>query len=517
MIEKRFDLILDIKHPVHPNRITVVQRDNLTSMINVMVVDGSDPFLLGGYTVELAIKKPDNHLWVKEADEIVENEAKFVLDEQALAVSGMAEADIRVLEDEKVLTACPLEIYIRRSVINNSSIGSTDQYKALDVLVKKANELKPQLESAQAELTRVAETVMADATRTGQELLKSIEEAQTSLDDANKNLDQNLAEASRLTTELEQNIASWNELRDLKTELEALNKRVTDGIQNLETAVSNAQNAKKDAEAALETMRRENQELIENAAQKVTPQIDPDTGNWKVNGVDQGVHAEGPQGPVGPANQLTVGTVQHGLEAEVEITGDSPNQVINFTLPQGKGLNIKNILATPGELPEDAEVGDAYLVEDNIYIKTSSGWSDPLPFRGPPGPAGRDGKDGINGKDGETGPQGIPGEKGDPGADGHSPVVDINAAGNWTVDGEDKGIKAQGPPGPAGTNGNDGAPGKTPVKGTDYFTPDDIQAFKEEFFSAYVTGEIVDNPNKINNAKYMFDFVTAMNAQLQRL
>lgn len=50
---------------------------------------------------------------------------------------------------------------------------------------------------------------------------------------------------------------------------------------------------------------------------------------------------EGPQGPdgiagePGPANTLTVGTVEKGLETKFEITGEAPNQVVNVTLQQG--------------------------------------------------------------------------------------------------------------------------------------------------------------------------------------
>ncbi len=47
---------------------------------------------------------------------------------------------------------------------------------------------------------------------------------------------------------------------------------------------------------------------------------------------------QGEQGEIGPPNILTVGTVQTVLPTEpaaVEITGTSPEQVINFEIPQG--------------------------------------------------------------------------------------------------------------------------------------------------------------------------------------
>jgi len=41
-------------------------------------------------------------------------------------------------------------------------------------------------------------------------------------------------------------------------------------------------------------------------------------------------------GPPGPANSLTVGTVTSGTVPEVTLTGVSPDQVINFTIPDGQ-------------------------------------------------------------------------------------------------------------------------------------------------------------------------------------
>lgn len=68
--------------------------------------------------------------------------------------------------------------------------------------------------------------------------------------------------------------------------------------------------------------------------------------------------ATGATGATGPANTLTVGTVtttDPGEDAEVTITGSSPNQTINFVLPQGlqgpQGIqgpagNLENLSAT---------------------------------------------------------------------------------------------------------------------------------------------------------------------------
>lgn len=57
-----------------------------------------------------------------------------------------------------------------------------------------------------------------------------------------------------------------------------------------------------------------------------------DTGPQGEKG-DQG--DTGPQGPAGPSNVLSIGTVVRGDDAEASITGTSPNQILNLTLPKG--------------------------------------------------------------------------------------------------------------------------------------------------------------------------------------
>jgi hypothetical protein len=78
-----------------------------------------------------------------------------------------------------------------------------------------------------------------------------------------------------------------------------------------------------------------------------------DGTQWKELGVT---------GPAGPSNELTIGTVETGEfgdPAEVTISGDSPEQVLNFVLPPGQQgpattLTVGTVTASaPGE---DAEV-----------------------------------------------------------------------------------------------------------------------------------------------------------------
>lgn len=106
-------------------------------------------------------------------------------------------------------------------------------------------------------------------------------------------------------------------------------------------------------------------------------------GTINVNGVDvpsarvvtvQLPGAPGPQGELGPANTLTIGTVTRGVNASATITGMAPQQVLSLVLPQGD-RGIQGIQGPKGD-------------------------------QGIPGPQGVQGVQGIQGPQGTTGTAG---------------------------------------------------------------------------------------------------------------
>ena len=91
--------------------------------------------------------------------------------------------------------------------------------------------------------------------------------------------------------------------------------------------------------------------------------------------------ATGPQGPAGPANVLTIGSVTSGEVASATITGEAPNQTLNFVLEKGdKGdtgsnftiLGYFDTLAALQAAVPSPEAGAAYGVGTaapyDIYI-----------------------------------------------------------------------------------------------------------------------------------------------------
>ncbi len=116
------------------------------------------------------------------------------------------------------------------------------------------------------------------------------------------------------------------------------------------------------------------------------------------------------------------------------------------TGPMGKSLTILGSFSNYEELIKShptANVGDAYIVGDNLYVWTNDDkiWLDVGPIKGPQGeigptgPQGIQGLQGVPGKQGIPGPQGIQGEKGLPGPQG-TPGTSVTILGSYPTYGE---------------------------------------------------------------------------------
>jgi Collagen triple helix repeat (20 copies) len=98
--------------------------------------------------------------------------------------------------------------------------------------------------------------------------------------------------------------------------------------------------------------------------------------------------AAGPAGPAGPQGPA-------GPKGDTGAKGDV-----------GEGLRIAGSLGDVTELPDSAEVGDAYLIAGDLHVWDGSAWADAGPVRGPEGPKGDKGDTGNTGPQGPKGPAG---------------------------------------------------------------------------------------------------------------
>jgi hypothetical protein len=151
------------------------------------------------------------------------------------------------------------------------------------------------------------------------------------------------------------------------------------------------------------------------------------------------VQVPGAPGPAGPSANLSIGTVAAGSAAAATITGITPNQVLNLTLPKGdKGdAGPQGIQGIPG-------------------------------VKGDPGDQGPQGIQGIPGPKGDQGIQGVKGDTGNTGPAGPANTLSIgtvaggaSAAATITGTAPNQVLNLTLPKGDPGTPGADGAPGPT--------------------------------------------------------
>lgn len=133
-------------------------------------------------------------------------------------------------------------------------------------------------------------------------------------------------------------------------------------------------------------------------------------------------------------------------------------------------------------------IGESYLVAGHLYVwsQSDSNWVDVGNIQGPQGETG---------EKGDTGPQGPQGEKGDPGASGSD---GISAAHSWngtvltiTSSSGSSSADLKGDPGADGEKGDKGDPGAAgycPVRGTDYWTEEDIAQIRSYVDEAILGG-----------------------------
>lgn len=181
---------------------------------------------------------------------------------------------------------------------------------------------------------------------------------------------------------------------------------------------------------------------------------------------------EGPEGPRGPQGE----TGERGPEGPQGPQGDpgvdGTDGQDGVDGEDGAGLEIKDTLSSADDLPDTGAVGDAYLINRDLYVWSTStnDWSNAGTLQGPQGeqgPKGDPGEDGADGAPGQAGTDGKDGSDGADGQDGASAYEVAVAAGFEGTSDEwlETLIGPQGPEGPAGKDGADGVDGEDGADG----------------------------------------------------
>ena len=207
-----------------------------------------------------------------------------------------------------------------------------------------------------------------------------------------------------------------------------------------------------------------------------------------------------------PTDQMTLQTIQRQIGDLADLTTEAKENLvaaINEAARTGGGAGSMGLRVADGYIQYSADGGSTWA---NLIAMAELKGADGAPGKDGHSPvvtATKSGKTTTISVDGaaiatvEDGADGKPGAAGAPGKDGHSPVVTSTKSGKTTtinVDGaaiatvEDG---ADGKPGAAGATGPAGVPGKdgkTPVRGTDYWTVADKQEIVNSVIAALPDG-----------------------------
>ena len=209
----------------------------------------------------------------------------------------------------------------------------------------------------------------------------------------------------------------------------------------------------------------------QNGKNGVTPHIG-DNGEWFIGDQDTNLPSRGVQGPQG----------EPGKDGDRGPKGDpgtpGPQGTDGKDGKDGKAFAIAKTFTSKANMSSDgltdgdfvmiaSEVGDPDNASMYLWNGTEFKFiADFSGAQGVQGPKGEDGKQGPQGDPGQPGQQGAPGA---PGKDGITPHIGSN--GNWYLGDQDTGKPSQGKQGPQGEPGKDGQQGVPGVPGKDGDTP----------------------------------------------
>lgn len=118
----------------------------------------------------------------------------------------------------------------------------------------------------------------------------------------------------------------------------------------------------------------------------------------------------GPPGPPGPIGPI-------GPQGPAGTRG--PQGVPGLQGPAGSGITVKGVLANTSLLPpSENDPGDAYIIDNDLWMWSGSAWNSLGNIVGPQGPQGIQGPQGLQGIPGVPGPTGADGPAGPAGVPG---------------------------------------------------------------------------------------------------
>ena len=148
---KEFDILLDIKRNRKVEEFEVVQGDYESNILNIAIVEDFEPYDLTGLNVEIAFAKPDGTTVLQDEQNgvtiITEGKIRCILNTNTIAASGKVFAEVRILQDLRLLTTARFDFFVRRAIVNDETIESTNEFPILNRKIQEVNDLVEEIQS----------------------------------------------------------------------------------------------------------------------------------------------------------------------------------------------------------------------------------------------------------------------------------------------------------------------------------------------------------------------------------
>jgi len=373
---KVYRIALDLKKNLVTNVETLVQNDKNTSSFEIELFnDGKKIMIDEKDKLEVAAKKADGTVVVDEAKNNITH-ALWSLSEQVLTCAGYVLAELRILNAADVLTASQsFKFLVRPNNLNDETIKSTSQYRALDEAVKKAEALEKELQGVPekvAEIKAQFDTVKTALDNSQKELLagldlsnKNIAEIKTYLSGVNAEIEKLKAK----DVDIEKLKALLHNLEDLKTRLANLEATLTDAKstdESLKTNIATGNKTSASLQSATSTAKATQTSLQDKIAQGL--EVNKSLGQSIKTG--QGIVSSINAADKGLADKIaTAGTSKTNLDKSINTANKSKSD-LDASKTQADNtktaLDSSNSTATTNKAALDESIGKAEKTKSNL-------------------------------------------------------------------------------------------------------------------------------------------------------
>lgn len=373
---KVYRIALDLKKNLVTNVETLVQNDKNTSSFEIELFnDGKKIMIDEKDKLEVAAKKADGTVVVDEAKNNITH-ALWSLSEQVLTCAGYVLAELRILNAADVLTASQsFKFLVRPNNLNDETIKSTSQYRALDEAVKKAEALEKELQGVPekvAEIKAQFDTVKTALDNSQKELLagldlsnKNIAEIKTYLSGVNAEIEKLKAK----DVDIEKLKALLHNLEDLKTRLAKLEATLTDAKstdESLKTNIATGNKTSASLQSATSTAKATQTSLQDKTAQGL--EVNKSLGQSIKTG--QGIVSSINAADKGLADKIaTAGTSKTNLDKSINTANKSKSD-LDASKTQADNtktaLDSSNSTATTNKAALDESIGKAETTKSNL-------------------------------------------------------------------------------------------------------------------------------------------------------